>query len=190
VATESDDLATQLRLLRSHGMDSLTWDRFRGHSFSYDVTIPGFNFRMDDLRAALLRVQLKSLKRWNRLRLERAQWYRRLLDHDSRWVITFENYDGTSSFHLFAIVLAENISRSEVMRFLQSRGIQTSVHYPPIHQFSYYRDLSLSHPDLKVTEDIGRRILTLPLFPNMTYEQVELVCASLREAVDRGTRDA
>jgi dTDP-4-amino-4,6-dideoxygalactose transaminase len=73
------------------------------------------------------------------------------------------------------------------MRFLQSRGIQTSIHYPPIHQFSYYRELPLAHSDLKFTDDLGRRILTLPLFPNMTYEQMELVCASLCEAVDRGT---
>jgi dTDP-4-amino-4,6-dideoxygalactose transaminase len=190
VATENDDLAKRLRILRSHGMDSLTWDRFRGHSFSYDVTAPGFNFRMDDLRAALLRVQLRSLDRWNHLRKERVQWYRRLLGHDSRWIIPFEDREGTSSFHLFTIVLAENVSRRDVMRFLQSRGIQTSIHYPPIHQFSYYRKLPLAHSDLKFTEDLGQRILTLPLFPNMTYEQVELVCASLYEAVERGAGNA
>jgi dTDP-4-amino-4,6-dideoxygalactose transaminase len=186
VATEDDDLAEKLRLLRSHGMDSLTWDRFRGHSFSYDVTTPGFNFRMDDLRAALLRVQLKSLDRWNELRRERVQWYQRLLGHDPRWTIAFENFNGISSYHLFTLALAAGISRREVMNFLKSRGIQTSVHYPPVHQFSFYRALSLSHCDLKHTDDLGARILTLPLFPNMTYEQVEYVCESLRAAVDKG----
>jgi dTDP-4-amino-4,6-dideoxygalactose transaminase len=190
VTTENDELAQKLRILRSHGMDSLTWDRFRGHSFSYDVTAPGFNFRMDDLRAALLRVQLRSLDRWNHLREERVQWYRRLLGHDSRWIIPFEDREGTSSYHLFTIVLAENVSRRDVMRFLQSRGIQTSIHYPPIHRFSYYRGLPLAQGDLKCTDDLGQRILTLPLFPNMTYEQVELVCASLREAVERGAGNA
>ncbi len=188
VATESDDLAKKLRLLRSHGMDSLTWDRFRGHSFSYDVTVPGFNFRMDDLRAALLRAQLQSLDRFNRLRRERVQWYRQLLGQDSRWTATFEDYGGcTSAFHLFTVVLAEGISRGEVMRYLKDRGIQTSIHYPPIHQFTYYRELSLSHCDLKVTNDLGRRTLTLPLFPGMSYGQVKLVCRSFREAVDSGT---
>jgi dTDP-4-amino-4,6-dideoxygalactose transaminase len=186
VATESDDLAKKLRLLRSHGMDSLTWDRFRGHSFSYDVTAPGFNFRMDDLRAALLRAQLQSLDRFNRLRRERVQWYRRLLGQDSRWTVTFEDYDGTSAFHLFTVVLAEGISRNEVMRFLRDRGIQTSIHYPPIHHFTYYRGLSLSHCDLRVTDDLGRRTLTLPLFPGMSYEQVELVSRFFREAIDSG----
>ncbi len=186
VATEDDDLAKKLRLLRSHGMDSLTWDRFRGHSFSYDVETPGFNFRMDDLRAALLRVQLRSLDRFNDLRRQRVQWYRQLLGEDTRWTITFEDYDGTSAFHLFTVVLAEEISRREVMRFLRSKGIQTSIHYPPIHQFSYYQKLPHSDSDLKNTNNLGRRILTLPLFPNMSYGQVELVCKTFRDAVDGG----
>lgn len=183
VVTERDELAKKIRLLRSHGMDSLTWDRYRGHGFSYDVTTAGFNFRMDDVRASLLRVQLRFLDRFNRLRKERVQWYSKLLGRDPRWFIPFENYGGTSAFHLFTVILADGISRSRVMRFLKSRGIQTSIHYPPIHQFSLYRRLSLSHPELNNTEDIGRRILTLPLFPGMTWEQVELVCACFHEAI-------
>jgi dTDP-4-amino-4,6-dideoxygalactose transaminase len=190
VATENDDLAKRLRLLRSHGMDSLTWDRFRGHSFSYDVTTPGFNYRMDDIRAALLRVQLKSLAGWNCLRRERVQWYHQLLGKDPRWSIAFDSHPGASAYHLFAVVLEKGISRREVMRYLKSMGIQTSVHYPPIHQFSYYRELSLSHDDLKNTEALGERILTLPLFPGMTSGQVELVCDSLRKAVDEGKNHA
>ena len=190
LTTEDDDFAAKLRLLRSHGMSSLTWDRFRGHSFSYDVTVPGFNYRMDDIRASLLRAQLRSLNRWNRLRKERVEWYRQMIGEDPRWNIPFADYGGAPAFHLFTVVLAEGISRQDVMRFLKSRGVQTSIHYPPIHQFSYYRGLPHSHADLKNTEAVGRRILTLPLFPNMTLEQVEFVCGSLREAVDRETGKA
>jgi dTDP-4-amino-4,6-dideoxygalactose transaminase len=187
VATESDDLAKRIRLLRSHGMNSPTWDRYRGHAFSYDVTTPGFNFRMDDLRAAILRVQLRSLDRFNRLREERVHWYRRILGQDSRWTVTFENYGGKSAYHLFPVVLAEGVSRREVMGSLKSEGIQTSIHYPPIHQFSCYRAAAVSHCGLKLTEDLGRRVLTLPLFPNMTLKQVELVCETFRKAVDKAT---
>ncbi len=186
--TDNDDHAKRLRLLRSHGMDSLTWDRFRGHSFSYDVTVPGFNFRMDDLRAALLRVQLQSLDEWNALRKERVQWYCRLLGKDPRYILPFENYPGESAYHLMPVVLGKNVSRSRIMLSLQSRGIQTSIHYPPIHQFSYYRGLSL-YDGLELTEDLGRRILTLPLFPNMTYEQVKLVCDSLYSALENENAD-
>ncbi len=183
VVTENDDHAKKVRLLRSHGMDSLTWDRYRGHSFSYDVIAPGFNYRMDDLRAALLRVQLQSLDRWNSLRKERVQWYRSLIGTDSRWVMPFERYEGTSAYHLMPVVLAEEISRSDVMLFLKSRGIQTSIHYPPVHQFTCYRRFSLG-AGLKWTEDLGRRILTLPLFPGMTYEQVQLVCDCFHDAIE------
>jgi dTDP-4-amino-4,6-dideoxygalactose transaminase len=189
IVTDSGDYAKKMRLLRSHGMDSLTWDRFRGHSFSYDATIPGFNFRMDDLQVALLHEQLQSLETWNHLRKERVQWYRRLLGKDPRFALPFENHKGTSAYHLMPVVLAEGISRSGVMRFLRSKGIQTGIHYPPIHQFTYYRGLS-KHDCLKFTESLGRRILTLPLFPNMAYEQVKLVCDSFRAAIENGNADA
>jgi len=184
VVTDNDDHAKKLRLLRSHGMDSLTWQRFQGHAFSYDVTIPGFNYRMDDLRAALLGVQLQSLDEWNTLRKERVQWYRKLLGKDPRFEIPFANHAGTSAYHLMPVVLGENVSRLEVMRFLREQGIQTSIHYPPIHQFSCYRDFAGDSADLKNTEALGRRILTLPLFPGMTYEQVKSVCDNLRNAVE------
>ncbi len=182
VTTENDSIAENLRLLRSHGMDSLTWDRFRGHSFSYDVTVPGFNFRMDDLRSAILRVQLRSLDGFNLLRRERVQWYRKLIGNDSRWIVPFRNYGGTPAFHLFTVVLDEGLSRKGIMGSLKRRGIQTSIHYPPTHQFSYYRRLRVSDSDLAVTDELGRRTLTLPLFPHMSYEQVETVCGSLIEA--------
>jgi dTDP-4-amino-4,6-dideoxygalactose transaminase len=184
IATENDDLAGRMRLLRSHGMTSVTWDRYRGHSFSYDVTASGFNYRMDDIRAALLRVQLKSLDRFNSLRRERVQWYRELLGNDTRWIIPFEHHEGISSCHLFTVVVSDELSRAEIQRFMKSRGIQTSIHYPPIHQFSYFRSRLPETDNLTITDNLGRRILTLPLFPDMTREQVELVCSTFREAVD------
>jgi dTDP-4-amino-4,6-dideoxygalactose transaminase len=189
VVTDKDIIAQKILLLRSHGMTSLTWDRFRGHNFSYDVTMPGYNFRMDDIRSAILRIQLRSLDAYNDLRRQRDSWYRSMLNKNPRWILPFEGYDRTSSCHLFTVVLDENVSREAVMSFLKSRGIQSSIHYPPTHQFSYYRSMGKSHGDLAVTEALGRRILTLPLFPGMTYEQVQLVCESFYEAVDEGIRN-
>jgi dTDP-4-amino-4,6-dideoxygalactose transaminase len=184
VVTNRVDLANRLRALRSHGMTSLTWDRFRGHQFSYDVTLPGFNYRMDDLRASILDVQLRSLDRLNELRRERLKWYRELLQDDPRWTIPFQRPTGEPAGHLFVIVLSEAISRDRVMSGMRNLGIQTSIHYPPIHQFSYYRNMWRGSSSLTVTEDLGRRLLTLPLYPDLTREQVELVCVSLREAVE------
>jgi dTDP-4-amino-4,6-dideoxygalactose transaminase len=189
VVTENEDHAKKLRMLRSHGMDSLTWDRFRGHSFSYDVTAPGFNFRMDDLRAALLRAQLRNLDRWNCMRKVRVQWYRRLLGKHPRLTVLFDTHGGASAYHLMPVVLSSEISRPDVMTHLRSRGIQTSIHYPPIHQFTYYRGRT-ECAGLNHTEYLGRRILTLPLFPHMTYGQVKLVCNCLHDAVEMGAFNA
>jgi dTDP-4-amino-4,6-dideoxygalactose transaminase len=186
VTTENDALDKKLRLLRSHGMDSLTWDRVRGHSFSYDVAVAGLNCRLDDIRAALLRIQLRSLNRFNRLREERVQWYRQRLGNDSRWIIPFSDYPGTPAYHLFPVVLGKGIRRKDVMSYLKTKGIQSSIHYPPIHRFTYYQNLLPPQPDLKNTNDLGRRILSLPLFPDMSYEQVKCVCDCFRDAIASG----
>jgi dTDP-4-amino-4,6-dideoxygalactose transaminase len=164
----------------------LTWDRFKGHSFSYDVQTPGFNYRMDELRAAILRVQLRSLDRFNCLRNERVQWYRKFLGGDSRWTITFNEHEGISAYHLFTVVLSNNISRHKVMEFMRSEGIQTSIHYPPIHQFSCYQNPARKDSHLKWTNILGQQTLTLPLYPGLTHEQVELVCRTFQEAIDIG----
>ncbi len=184
VVTGRDDVADKLRSLRSHGMTSLTWDRYRGHQFSYDVTIPGFNYRMDDLRASILEVQLRSLDRMNRSRRERVGWYRELLSGDPRWILPFDGQDEESACHLFVVILDEGISRKEVMSGMMRRGIQTSIHYPPVHQFTFYRKILPVSTDLKVTERIGRRLITLPLFPDLTREDVQLVCSALHESAD------
>ena len=181
--TDNVNLARRMRLLRSHGMNSVTWDRFKGHAFSYDVIIPGFNYRLDDLRASLLRAQLRSLDRINALRAERAGWYRELLGDDARWILPFEGYEGVSSHHLFTIVLGEKISRDKVMRSMKEHGIQTSIHYPPAHRFSYYRKLNLTQSSLINTEKLGRRIMTLPLYPGLTEKQVWFVVEIFRKTV-------
>jgi dTDP-4-amino-4,6-dideoxygalactose transaminase len=182
--TDDDDLARTLRSLRSHGMSSVTWDRFRGHAFSYDVTMPGFNYRLDDLRASLLGVQLRSLDDFNARRGERVEWYRKLLAGDSRWSLPFARHEGISAHHLFTVVLDEGVSREEVMRYMKEKGIQTSVHYPPAHLFSCYRQLDLGRPALPVTEELGRRMLTLPLYPGLSWMQANLVASTFRKAVD------
>ena len=186
VVSDNGVLARRMRTLRSHGMSSVTWDRYKGHSFSYDVTAPGFNYRLDDLRASLLRSQLRSLNRINALRAERAMWYRKLLSEDARWSLPFDGREGISSHHLFTIVLGKNISREAVMRYMKERGVQTSIHYPPAHRFSCYKKLDLRHPSLENTEKFGRRVLTLPMYPGLTEKQVNYVAETFREAVSSG----
>ncbi len=183
IVTQRDDIAMKLRALRSHGMNSLTWERFNKEQISYDVTLPGFNYRMDDLRASLLRIQLKSLSSIQMLRQERTLWYRERLRGDSRWILPFADASLESAFHLFTIVLREGISREKLILYLRDLGIQTSIHYPPVHQFSYYREMGSSTSVLPVTESLGQRLLTLPLYPGMSEKQVDFVCGALQKAV-------
>jgi len=134
------------------------------------------------VRAAVLRVQLASLAELNRRREARVAWYRELLDGEGPWTLPFADHPGVSSHHLFAIVLDEGIERPRMMERLRTLGIQSSVHYPPVHEFSFYRGLALPYADLKITESLGRRLLSLPLYPDLTREQVEWVAGGLRTA--------
>jgi dTDP-4-amino-4,6-dideoxygalactose transaminase len=174
LTTNNDTLAERIKLLRSHGMTSLTWDRDRGHSFSYDVTASGWNYRIDEMRSALGLVQLQKLEANNQRRAEAVNRYHEKLAVLEGILLPFAHAEGISSYHLLPIVLPGDEQRPEFVECLKSRGIQTSMHYPPIHQFTHYR--SCTPPTaLPVTEQLGRRLVTLPLYPHMTTQQIDAV---------------
>jgi dTDP-4-amino-4,6-dideoxygalactose transaminase len=174
LTTNNDALAERIKLLRSHGMTSLTWDRERGHSFSYDVTDSGWNYRIDEMRAALGLVQLRKLATNNQRRAEAVNWYHEKLAALQGIGLPFAHYAETSSYHLMPIVLSADEQRPGFMEFLKGRGIQTSIHYPPIHQFTYYRSC-IPAVTLPVTEQLGKRLVTLPLHPLITPQQIDIV---------------
>jgi dTDP-4-amino-4,6-dideoxygalactose transaminase len=177
--TRSEELHEKGRYLRSHGMTTLTLDRHKGRSDSYDVVQPGLNYRMDELRAALGLVQLAKLPEANRRRAELVRYYRQLLDGTPGLRMPFRHHDfGQSSYHILPILLGESVGRSAIMAGLRDRGIQSSIHYPPIQGFMGYRKAGLS--DTPIASDISVRELTLPLFPTMSIAQVELVCSTLK----------
>ncbi|MGZ4309805.1 MAG: DegT/DnrJ/EryC1/StrS family aminotransferase [Gaiellaceae bacterium] len=182
LVTADAELADRLRLLRSHGMTTLTWDRHRGHASSYDVVVPGFNYRLDEVRAAVGLVQLRRLTDENAARGRIAARYREALSNQQGLIVPFEPRDGvTPSYHLAVVVLPEGVDRDAVRAALAERGIQTSVHYPPIHLFSAYR--TRSRRSLPRTESVAGRILTLPLYGAMRDEQVEAVIEALLQTL-------
>jgi dTDP-4-amino-4,6-dideoxygalactose transaminase len=183
IVTSDDDLAKQLRLLRSHGMTTLTWDRHRGHASSYDVVLPGFNYRLDEVRAVLGLVQLRRLPEENAARGRILARYREALAGEHGLTMPFSRGDGEriSSHHLAVVLLPERADRDEVRTGLAAAGIQTSVHYPPIHTFTQYR--SAEQRPLPQTDALAQRILTLPLYGRMTEEQVDAVIEALLAAV-------
>jgi dTDP-4-amino-4,6-dideoxygalactose transaminase len=183
IVTDDEDLAASVRLLRSHGMTTLTWERHRGHASSYDVVAQGFNYRLDELRAAMGLVQLSRLPAENSARSKIVARYREALDGVDGITMPFREIDeGTTPAHHLAVVLLPEGRRDDVRATLAERRIQTSVHYPPIHLFSQYRKIGAQRP-LPRTEAAAERILTLPLYAHMSDEQIELVIRSVLEAL-------
>jgi dTDP-4-amino-4,6-dideoxygalactose transaminase len=181
LVTDDSELAARLRLLRSHGMTTLTWDRYRGHAAGYDVILPGFNYRLDEVRAAVGLVQLRRLPQENAARARIGAGYREALDGERGLTMPFRGREEESSHHLAVLLLPEGADRDAVRSALAERGIQTSVHYPPIHLFSAYLDAS--RRPLARTEAVAGRLLTLPLYGSMSDEQVEAVVTGLLQAL-------
>jgi dTDP-4-amino-4,6-dideoxygalactose transaminase len=185
LATNDDALAERLRILRSHGMTSLSWDRHQGHAWSYDVVDLGYNYRIDEMRSALGRAQLKKLPSNNRSRAALTHLYRDLLSELAPQVkMPFEEDRGTSCYHILPILLPAGTDRIRFMENMKERGIQTSIHYPPAHQFRIYRDeWEQRGASLPLTEEIASREVTLPLYPAMQDEQVRWVAEAVRKSL-------
>jgi dTDP-4-amino-4,6-dideoxygalactose transaminase len=183
VVTDDADFAAEVRSRRSHGMTSLTWDRHRGHASGYDVVELGFNYRIDEARAALAAKRLERLDTDNAARAAAAQVYRgRFADVDGV-TPTMPPVEGAeSAHHLFSVLLAESVDRDAVRESLAEARIQTSLHYPPVHQFSAFD----ADVELPVTEEYARRAVTLPLFPTISEEQLGLVVDGLSDALAKG----
>jgi dTDP-4-amino-4,6-dideoxygalactose transaminase len=182
VVTDDDEVAARVKLLRSHGMTSLTWDRHRGHATGYDVMELGFNYRIDEARAALATARLGRLEADNSLRGAAADAYRQGLDGIDGVTATMAPVPGGKpANHLFTVLVDESIDRDAVRAELAEGGIQTSLHYPPVHQFTAY-DVEVALP---LTEAYAARAITLPLFPTITEEQIGLVLSGLAGAIDR-----
>ena len=177
VVTNRADLAERLRLLRSHGMTSLTWDRHRGHAIGYDVAAHGYNYRLDELHAALGRCQLRKLPGNNARRRELVARYRQALSELHGWSVPFADYQGESACHLSVVVAPDSDTRDRTVRRLKAGGIQTSMHYPCVPGFSAFHKFATGGIDR--SRAFESRAVTLPLFPTMTVDQVDETCRQL-----------
>jgi dTDP-4-amino-4,6-dideoxygalactose transaminase len=183
VVTNDDTLAEKLKLLRSHGMTSLTWDRHKGHAYSYDVVELGFNYRIDEIRSALGLTQLRKLVSNNARRefITQTYWHSLL---DTGVGLPFRHFrtGWKPAYHIFPILLPESVDRLKFIDAMRYAGIQTSIHYPPIHLFTQYQRL---YPGSKypITEAVAAREVTLPLYSSMTDEQVLEVVQAVKTAL-------
>jgi dTDP-4-amino-4,6-dideoxygalactose transaminase len=184
IVTDNDDLAEKIRLLRSHGMTTLTLDRHKGHAHSYDVLDLGYNYRIDEIRAAIGIEQLKKLEKNNEARKNIVSLYRNFLQDIAEVTIPFSNDVDEPAFHIFPILLEPNIDIELFRKKLREKGIQTSVHYPPIHLFTFYRQrFGYQEGLLPITEAIAKREVTLPLYPQMEPSAVAYIVDEIKNAL-------
>jgi dTDP-4-amino-4,6-dideoxygalactose transaminase len=182
VFAKDPEVLERIRQMRGHGMTSGTHQRFVSRLPTYDVTMLGYNYRMDELRAAIGLTQLRKLDSWNRKRKHLTEMYRAQLQEQCLDVVMPFSEDHTSSYHIMPVLLPRHVNRDRLIGELRDAGVQTTVHYPPAHQLSYYRDL-FPHVHLPRTEEFARRELTLPLHPLMGEEQVSTVMSALAKAL-------
>jgi dTDP-4-amino-4,6-dideoxygalactose transaminase len=172
VVTQSVTMDRNMRIWRDHGQSQ----RY------VHVSPDGWNGRLDALQCAILDIKLKKLDEWNGRRRQAAQWYRERLAGDERIVLPVEPEGRKHVYHLFVVRLPH---RQRVLQELTRRGIGVGLHYPiPLHLQVAYRGLGWSTGDLPESEAAAESVLSLPMFPHLTEEQVDLVCKALREALE------
>ena len=181
VTTNDPDLARRIRSLRSHGMTISSWDRDKGRPAQYDVLEFGFNFRFDDIRAAVGLAQLEKLEIFNRRRAALVRRYNQKLSKAGADVILpFASVPDSKdpSYHIYPIVLGSSEQRDALAEVLKAEGVQTSIHYQPIHHFSAFRDTG-ERVSLPFTDAFASRELTLPLYPSLPRERVDHIASTV-----------
>jgi len=172
VITNQDALAEKIRRLANHG--GLSKD---------DHQVEGFNSRMDNLQAAILNVKLNYLKAWNERRIANAQLYFEKLAGIQSIGLPLIRKDTHHTFHLFVLKVAH---RGALKSFLESKGVQTSVHYPKALPFEpAYDYLSLSERDFPVSAQLQNTVLSLPISPEISKDQILYVCEMIRLFYER-----
>jgi dTDP-4-amino-4,6-dideoxygalactose transaminase len=183
VATDSDEVAALARSLRSQGMTSGSWSRFTGRTDSYDTVGLGFNYRLDEPRAALLLSRLKRLDSDVARRRVLTKAYRAKLERVPGVTVPYTDAAvDHSTCYVMPVVVEDEARRDAVRRFMRDRGVQTSLFYPAIHEFTAYRE-RFGAVSLPRSEHIARAEITVPLFPEMDEPTQDRVVAALAEGL-------
>ena len=182
LVTNDTNYFERAKLLRSHGMTTLSYERAKGHSTTYDVVELGYNYRMDDIRAAIGIVQLAKLKDDLLKRVEVRKNYEEMLKSLNKIVLPFMGYPCFSSNYIFPIVLKTNNKerRNEVREELAKRGIQTSVHYQAVHRFSIYKEF---YTHLPKTDYVAENMITLPMYSKLTPKNISTIVEEIKKIV-------
>lgn len=180
--TNNEDMAKKARLFRSHGMTTMSYQRASGHATTYDILELGYNYRMDDIRAAIAVEQLKKLPADLETRAKVRQRYVENLSGVKGVVVPFVDNKEYVSNYIMPVILTEGDAscRDAVREKIHAAGIQTSVHYPAVHRFSIYKSFSVTLPN---TDFVTEHEITLPMYAALTEGQIDFICETVRNSI-------
>ena len=177
VITNSEKIAEKVRHLRNHGMTKSLKSRYSSeYPWIFDIKQPGYNYRLDEIRAALGITQLKRIKKINELRKKASSYYNKNLQNIPGIILPDMVNDKTHSYHLYTIRVTKlyKLSRNQLFKKLKDNGIRTTVYWMPIHKYTAYRKFVKTSNILNTTK-IYDEILALPLFPNISKKHQDVV---------------
>ena len=186
IITNDSELDKKIRLLRSHGMTTMSYQRAQGHATVYDIVDLGYNFRLDDIRASIGVVQMKKLQKDLELRIKVRAQYISVLKNVDEIIVPFAENNEFVSNYIMPIVLKNSTAekRDKIRDQLHARGIQTSVHYPAIHRFSIYKEFNALLP---ITEYVSDNEITLPMYSSLSFDEVNYICSTLKEILTQNS---
>ena len=197
IVTDNDNLAVICRALKAHGsgengqkafniINNIDEDTAKDNAADNTVYNPlkyynyliGHNSRLDEIQAALLRIKLREIDKWNNKRRENAKFYNDNL-RDTDLVIPFEDKDVRHVYHLYIL---QSEKRTELVSFLNKKGVSTGVYYPvPLHLQKAYKDLGYREGDLPNAEYLSHRTFAIPMFAELTDEEKEYIVNTIKE---------
>ena len=190
--TDNDEWAERMRLLRLHGISKDAWKRYsKEGSWEYDVLENGYKYNTTDINAAIGLAQLKKLEWMWEQRRRIAERYSEAFGSCDEFILYRIKEDRVSSWHLYPLKLnleALRISRDQFIEELKERGIGTSVHFIPLYRFSYYKKLGYNAGDFPNSEWVFERIISLPIFPGMSEEEVDYVIENVIDIAKKNRR--
>lgn len=183
LVTDNEAIYNRAKLLRAHGMTAVSYDRAKGHSTNYDVIDLGYNYRLDDIRASIGVVQLDKLLPDIEKRMQIRQKYIDNLCNEEDLIIPFKDFTGKTASYIFPVVLKKGSleRRNRIREYLAQRGIQTSVHYPPVHRFKIYE--GYLRRALPQTEYVADNEFTLPMYGALTENEIIYICDTLKQGL-------
>jgi len=184
VTTNSKKIAEKIRQLRSHGMTKSLKSRYSsGYPWIFDIVEPGYNYRMDEIRAALGITQLKRINKINELRKNASLYYHKNLQNIPGIILPDMVNDKSHSYHLYTIRVTKpfKLSRNQLFKKLKNNGIRTTVYWMPIHKYSAFRKFA-KVSNVVNTSKTYNEILALPLFPTISKKHQDSVIKIIKSS--------